>query len=329
MSQICHFDNVNYAYLRAVKGKAFKSEVKFFRANLSQELSKIALELSSGKYKFSPYREFTIYDPKRRRICAAVFRDRVVFHAMMRICHDVFDNYQVYDSYASRIGKGVYAAIDRAKLYCRKCKWFVKLDVKKYFDSIDQEILLSQLSRLFKDKQLLLYFRQLLDTYETLPGKGLPIGNLTSQYFANHYLSIGDHYCKENLRVKCFIRYMDDIVFFSNDKKQLLKWCDEYRIFVRDVLHLELHDIILNKTCHGLPFLGYVVYPFKVRLSENSRRRFFRKLSARKNDVQSGYISEMKYMSRVVPLYVFIEKADVVGIKNHVMKYRIFPSDRL
>lgn len=147
----------------------------------------MSLQLLDGSFRFGQYHFFTVYDPKRRTICAASFPERVVFHAMMRICHPVFDDFQIFDSYASRIGKGTYKALERAQQYAKRYQYFAKLDVCKYFDSIDHEVMLHQLCRLFKDSQLLIFFRDLLDSYETSEGRGLPIGNLTSQYFANDY----------------------------------------------------------------------------------------------------------------------------------------------
>lgn len=325
MKQICRSDNLSEAFLRAAKGKACKKEVIGFRQNLGTELADIACELWNGSYRFAPYREFTIYDPKRRTICAASFRDRVAFHAMMRVCHDIFDNYQISDSYASRVGKGVYAALDKAKLYCRRNLWFAKMDVVKYFDSIDQQVLMGQLCRLFKDKELLILFRRLLDTYETSCGCGLPIGNLTSQYFANHYLAVADHFCKEYLKVKCMVRYMDDIVFFSDDKKQLLEWCSEYRGFLDRYLKLSIHPVTLNRTLSGLPFLGYVVYPDCLRLNQNSRRRFRRKMKILKDDLLHGAVGQQDYADRVTALYAFIDKADVKGFKRNAQNNGLFP----
>lgn len=112
MTQICRSDNMEEAYLRAVRGKRDKAEVLRFSQELEKNLASIVSDMSAGRYQYSPYREFTIYDPKKRTICAASFRDRVAFHALMRVCHEIFDKYQIYDSYASRIGKGVYAALD-------------------------------------------------------------------------------------------------------------------------------------------------------------------------------------------------------------------------
>lgn len=325
MIQICRSDNIKEGYLRAVRGKRDRAEVAEFSCRLDENLVSIASDMASGTYKFSPYHEFTICDPKKRRICAAAFRDRVAFHAMMRVCHKIFDDYQIYDSYASRVGKGVYAAITRAKSFCRKNEWFAKIDVVKYFDSIDQEIMLSQLSRIIKDAGLMILFRNLLDTYESSYKKGLPIGNLTSQYFANHYLAVADHYCKEQIGVRHMIRYMDDVVLFSDKKDLLLDWCRQYTSFLSDRLKLQTHPIVLNKTRFGLPFLGYIVYPDGLRLGRNSKRRFRQRMKARRDEVRANEITQQKYAVRVQAMYAFIEKADTRGFKKMIRSNGLFP----
>lgn len=152
MGAICHIDNLNEAFLRAVRGKAGKQEVRRFREQLTGNLQTMVEELSDGSFCFGDYHFFSIYDPKPRTICAASFRERVAFHAMMRICHPVFDDYQIYDSYASRLGKGTYKALERAVEYSRQYRWFLKLDVCKYFDSIDHDVMYHQLCCLFKDR---------------------------------------------------------------------------------------------------------------------------------------------------------------------------------
>lgn len=128
------------------------------------------------------YHYFKVFDPKERSICAAAFNERVLHHALMNVCHPIFERAQIFDSYASRIGKGTYAALDRASHFTKRYKWFLKLDFKKYFDSIQHGVVKSQLQRLFKDQELLNIFNSIIDTYEVAPSQGVPIGNLTSQY---------------------------------------------------------------------------------------------------------------------------------------------------
>ena len=318
MERIVHPENLREAFLRAARGKTEKKEVRRFRENLDAELDGIARRLMSGEYQFDSYHFFTIYDPKKRQICAAPFADRVTFHAMMRICHPVFDNFQIFDSYASRKAKGQYQALERARQFARKYRWFAKLDVCSFFDSINHGVMMQQLASLFKDKLLLMHFQTLLDSYHATPGTGLPIGNLTSQYFANHYMAVADHYAKEQLGVKGMVRYMDDVIFFGNDKRLLLEQVSRYTAFVRQKLLMDLHPMVLNRTGCGVPFLGYVVYRYKLRLNERSIRRYKHKVSDLSVELQSGILGEKEFLFRMSALTAFVRKADCRSFRQKV-----------
>ncbi len=320
MQPICELGNVQEAFLRAAKGKAGKREVREFRSDIDRNLDILRTQLRDGTFRFGHYHFFTIYDPKRRVICAASFPERVAFHAIMRICHPVFDEFQISDSYASRIGKGTYAALDRARLFAAKYRWFVKMDVCKYFDSIHHSVLFGQLCRLFKDPVLLTYFRELIDGYEVEEGRGLPIGNLTSQYFANHYLAVADHYAKERLGVKAIIRYMDDILLFGNDLDDLRRTSARLAEFIHNELLLELHTPVINRTRLGIPFLGYVVYARGLRLNQRSRHRFRHKMKAYTDEVNQGSMSQEEYAMRVQCLLAFVNKAEADGFLHSVAK---------
>ena len=316
MSRIAELENLHEAFLRAAKGKSGKRAVSKFREDLDSNLASMGSQLLDGTFRFGNYHFFTVFDPKQRTICAASFPERVAFHAMMRICHPVFDAYQTNDSFASRKGRGQYAALERTQQLTRRYRWFAKLDVCKYFDSIDHQILLTHLSRLFKDRQLLLYFRNLIDGYEVSSGRGLPIGNLTSQYFANHYLSIADHYAKQQLGVEAMVRYMDDIIFFANDKVKLMYQVYGYAVFAKEKLHLELHLPVVNRTSKGLPFLGYVVMPHYLRLNGRSLRRFRYKLGWLQYELATEAIDDAVYVRHATSLLSFVEKAAVKSLKQ-------------
>lgn len=322
MPEIACLENLHEAFLRAAKGKAGKVSVRDFREHLDENLLNIQQKLLQGDYSFGRYHFFTIYDPKKRIICAASFPDRIVFHAMMRVCHPVFDNYQIHDSYASRIGKGTYKALERANLFASRYRWFAKIDACKYFDSIDHTILIKQLSRLFKDHQLLIYFRNLLDSYCTEKGRGLPIGNLTSQYFANHYLSVADHYLKEELHASGVVRYMDDVLLFADDKNVLKTWLKLYCEYLSSELQLQVHTPILNKCRYGIPFLGYVVYQDRLRLNRRSKLRFEENMSILAVKAFNNEISEREYSDRAACMFAFIDKADDKGFRHQMMRKR-------
>lgn len=309
------FSNMQEAFLRAAKGKQCERKVVDFRQNLNENLLQMSSDMRSGKFRFGNYHFFTVYDPKKRTICAASFPERVAFHAIMRVCHPFFENHQIFDSYASRIGKGTYKALERAQHYARRYKWFAKLDVMKYFDSIHHDVLYSQLCRMFGDQFILDCFRQIIDSYSVEQNRGLPIGNLTSQYFANHYLTIADRYLKETLKMPAIVRYMDDTLVFANDKALLLSSVDKYRRFLDSELKLQIHTPIINNTCYGVPFLGYVVYGRALRLNQRSRSRFRARMAQLKYSYEHSLIPEKDYYLYRQCLEAFINKADVVNFK--------------
>ncbi|HHU21752.1 MAG TPA: RNA-directed DNA polymerase, partial [Acholeplasma sp.] len=296
--------------------KDVKMEVAEFRKSLDKNLLTLRNELLLGNVQVGQYHYFTIYDPKEREICAASFRERVLHHALMNVCHANFEKYQIFVSYASRKGKGTYAAINRAKNYQRKYNWFLKLDVCKYFDSIDHCILKQLLAKRFKDVVLLNVFYNIIDSYETSTDKSLPIGNLTSQYFANHYLAVADHYLKEKLQIPAYVRYMDDMVIWSNDKNMLLKIGNEFQLFIETELNLRLKPFCLNSTDKGLPFLGYILFPKTILLNNNSRKRFKNKLKQYNYKLNNDEWNQAEYQAHVLPLIAFTKHANTYNLRK-------------
>jgi len=309
IQQIADPENLRIAFWKAQKGKSGKREVIDFSDHLDQNLLVLREQIVSGEVEIGNYHYFTINDPKERRICAASFSERVLHHALMNICHHVFEKYQIFDSYASRTGKGTYAALDRAKYFQKKYQWFLKLDVRKYFDSIDHEMLIKILSNRFKDKILVGIFNKIINSYETSPLKGLPIGNLTSQYFANHYLAVSDHFIKEKLKIKCYVRYMDDMILWHDDKDQLINTRDEIDLFLRKELKLTLNPACLNKTSAGLPFLGYRVFREHLRLSKRSKTRYKQKIEKYCEYLDQGSFSQSDFQDHILPMIAFTEHA--------------------
>ncbi len=320
MDSIADPDNLRLAFWKSRKGKEDKPETIEFSENLDANLLRLRNNLIEGTTEVGNYHYFTIYDPKERVICAAPFGQRVLHHAIMNICHPIFEKFQIPDSYATRVGKGQYAALERAKFHSGKYRWFCKLDVRKYFDSIDHKVLYTLLERKFKDQHLLNLFYKIIKSYETLPDKGLPIGNLTSQYFANFYLAYTDHYIKETLHVKAYVRYMDDMVLWSNDKDSLLEAVKQINGFILDVLKMNLKPVCINKVENGLPFLGYVINNETVRLNKNSKKRFTRKMNLYYSNLKNESWSQTEFVRHIVPLIAFTRYAACFGLRKEVIK---------
>jgi RNA-directed DNA polymerase len=315
---IAEMENLQLAYYKAQKGKTEKVSVYTFGKKLRENLHLLQYQILSGEIEAGGYHYFTVYDPKKRQICAAPFAQRVLHHALMNVCHPFFEKVQTADSYASRVGKGTYAALDQAKEHNRRYAWFLKLDVRKYFDSIHHGVLRKQLHRMFKDVQLLHIFEQILGSYCAGPSRGVPIGNLTSQYFANHYLSAADHFAKEILHLPAYVRYMDDMVLWHNDKEVLLEAGRRFKDFVETRLKLELKQFCLNKNTAGLPFLGYLLYPDRTRLAQKSRKRFIQKSREYGRLLQEGKWSQKEYQRHIEPLTAFTLHADAKAFRQKV-----------
>lgn len=310
MSQIADYDNIQSAFIKSCRGKQAKVEVLEFRKNYDGNISNIRKSLLSGDIQVGNYNYFKIFDPKERLICAASFRERVIHHAIINVCHQYFERTLIYDTYATRIGKGVYKALDKAKIAASKCQYVVKLDYRKYFDSIDHDVLKEKLARLFKDKELLTLFYKIIDSYCVAEGKGVPIGNLTSQYFANYYLSSLDHKMKEDLRVPVYLRYMDDILMMDNDKSQLKNYVRILQGYSEQELKLQLKEPIYCNSQKGVQFLGYIVTPYRLLLNGRSKKRFREKMNYYSDCFEQEIISEEEYQQHLLPLLAFTSYAN-------------------
>ncbi|MEK6951448.1 MAG: reverse transcriptase/maturase family protein, partial [Nanoarchaeota archaeon] len=248
-----------------------------FSKNKTNNLLQLKNELETFTYKPSPLKRFIIRDPKTRTIHASAFRDRVVYHAVVNILEPIFEKIFIYDSYASRKNKGTHKAIIRFDEFKRKISkngkliknaknnnivqgYVLKADITHYFQTVDHEILLSIIKEKIKDENIIWLIKQILNNFDTeIKGRGMPLGNLTSQFFANVYLNKLDYFVKHKLKAKYYIRYVDDFVILHHNKETL----EEYKLsidkFLRENLKLELHPdkskIIPLK--NGINFLGY------------------------------------------------------------------------
>ena len=184
------------AFWKAAKGKHGNKEVIHFKVNFEENIQKIQQQFERNNLDIGYYHFFYVYDHKKRLICAASFPERVIHHAIMNVCEPVLETYSISDSYACRKEKGPRKAVLRVQEYAREYAWFLKLDIRKYFDSVDHSILFQLLSRRFKEKPLLELFRQLLETYQLKKGKGLPIGNLVSQHRRMHFIHHNSCICR-------------------------------------------------------------------------------------------------------------------------------------
>lgn len=316
MNSISDLDNLYLAYWKSKKGKTLKKDFLEYSSNLDENLYQLQHELKTGNVTVGHYKYFTINDPKERIICAASFAERVLHHALMNVCHSIFEKHFIYHTYATRPNKGTHKAINYAKMQAKKYTFYAKLDVRKYFDSIDHTILIKALTRLFKENELLSIFYQIINSYQTTENKGLPIGNLTSQYFANYYLSVADHFATEKLKLP-YVRYMDDMLFFSNDKLELIQKIKEFELFLHTKLNLELKTKTLNFIKYGFSFLGFRIFPHKIKLGKVAKKRFRQKLFLFRSNLLKLKWNSIEYQKHLLPLLSFVKHADTFGLRSN------------
>lgn len=299
--QVCAFETLWKATDRAAKGKRQRKDVQAFLWDREAELLRLQDEMRSGDYQPERLRHFWVCDPKARRISAAAFRDRVVHHALCGVLEPHLEAYATADSFACRKGKGSLRALEAAQAYARRYPYVLKLDIERFFESIDHKVLQAALERKFGGKELQQLFAKILAVplEGSHAGKGLPIGNLTSQHFANFYLGRLDHVAKESVRLGGYLRYMDDILCFGVEKAEL--W--DALFVLRDVLeselrlHLKRSVTRLCPTTEGVHFLGVQVFPTGLRWTSSRKHRFCRGFRRLCSEDQTGRLSEERRMA--------------------------------
>ncbi len=321
MGAIADGENLRLAFWKAARGKRGKADCLAFRQRLDEHLAAMRAELLAGDVPVGDYRYFKVHDPKERVICAAAFRERVLHHALMSVCEPVLERAAVFDSYACRKGKGRLRAVERAQGYARTHRWFLKMDIRQYFASIHHATLRELLRCKFKDPVLLGVFDRIIGSYHSTPGRGLPIGNLTSQHFANYYLAPLDRFIKEALRRGAYVRYMDDFVVWGQSGRELRAVCERVRAFLAAELKLELKaNAAINRTAFGMDFLGYRVLPGALRLARRSKARFARKFRRYEAAHWRGEWSELVLQQRMQALLAFVMPAESGAFRRQVLQ---------
>ena len=277
IEDIAAWDNLVWAAARAAQGKRLQPAVCSFLNNLDANLRSLREGLLDGTVYIGEAAVFRIYDPKLRTIHAPVFRERVLHHALIRYVGPVLEDSLVADTFACRIGKGAIAAARRAQHFSRRYAWFGKLDVRHYFASICHTRLLGMLEQKFKDRQLLDLLQRIVRACPSEPGRGLPIGALTSQSFANFYLNRLDRLLLEGRQVRGLVRYMDDVVWWCDSKADVRAVADAAEEFLHEHLSLQIRPPLqVNQTVRGIPICGFRVFPGRQLLSQRRRKLYCR-----------------------------------------------------
>lgn len=285
--EVISVENLCAAWEEFIRGKRKKKDVQEFGFRLGDEIVALHEELQVGTYKHGPYHHFSINDPKPRSIHKALVRDRLLHHAIHRKLYPFFFATFIADSFSCQKGKGVHKALDCfrrmawkvGKNQSRPC-WVLKCDIRKFFASVDHAMLIHILNKKIMDRRVLGLLKSVIGSFFASPGKGIPLGNLTSQLFANVYLNELDQYVKHGLRINGYIRYADDFVFLSPDREELLVALPKVSSFLQGTLHLDLHPdkVWLKTLASGVDFLGWVHFPYHRILRTKTKKRMLKRL---------------------------------------------------
>ena len=336
---IASFPALYAAALRAAKGKRAKPGAAAFLANLEKEILRLERELQEGGYRPGRYKKIEIFDPKHRIVSAAPFRDRVVHHAFCAVCEPIFERGFIHDSYANRVGKGTHRAIARYERFRDRHKHVLRCDIYRYFPAIDHAVLKADLRRRIACERTLALADRIIDGSNPqepvnllFPGddlftplerrRGLPIGNLTSQFFANLYLDGLDHFCKEVLRAKGYLRYVDDFALFHDSPEQLGEWRRRIARFLEGRrLRLHPRKTAILPTSEPAAFLGYVLMPGGWRrLPEENVRRFRNRLRGMKDRYRHGMIGKDEVLRRVRSWIAHAKHANTWRLRQSIFR---------
>jgi len=341
---VCSFPALHAAARLAARGKKRSLSVARFLWNLEEELFTLESELRAGAWKPGQPHRFLIRDPKERVITAAPFRDRVVHHALCAAIGPVLERGAIDHSYACRVGKGTHAAVEQCRRLAGRWSFFLKSDIHRFFATVDHGVLKTRLRRVLKDRHVLGLCDTIVDAgagsdqishggclfvepaalgppTSRQRACGLPIGNLTSQHFANFYLCGFDHFVLEQLRPGGYLRYMDDFILFDDDRGRLKGMLGDVRRHLAGELSLDLNQAatLLTRTVVGIPFLGLRTFPRLVRVRRRKAQRFSRMLRRRLKESHDGQVEELRLQSSLGALVAHVEAWSPPGFRRRVL----------
>jgi hypothetical protein len=337
---ITNFENLYIAWRKARRGKRYTAAASVFEQNLDTELVALHQTLLDETWQPGGFRSFTVHEPKRRKISAAPFQDRVVHHALVTILEPIYERKFCFDSYANRKGKGTHKALDRCTQYMRRYQYVLQCDVQQFFPAIDHQILKAILAKTVACQPTLRLCEKIIDSGQGVLSseyamhyfpdddlfalnrpRGLPIGNLTSQFWANVYLNSLDHFIKRELKAPGYVRYVDDFLLFGDNKIDLHKWKAEVIRFLAG-LRLTIHESRAQPkpVKQGIPFLGFTVYPDHRRLKRTKGIAYQRHHKALWYQYQLGEITRKEYLSSVMAWLGHIQHGDTWGLRRKLLR---------
>lgn len=355
--KICEYEHLYQSHLEARKGKRYRDDVMLFTDRLEENLIELQNELIWQTYRVGKYRPFYVREPKLRLVMALQYRDRVVQWAIYKELYPFYDKMFIEDSYACRREKGTHKAADRLQYWLRQVSrkpgewYYLKLDISKYFYRVDHLVLLDILSRRIKDQRLVWLLRTIINSEDTrfglpagvnpedcpeedwLSDVGMPVGNLTSQLFANIYLNELDQLCKHELHLHYYIRYMDDVIILLDDKRKLAELKEIIENFLKDFLYLDLNKKTTICPCrYGIDFVGYRIWATHRKLKKQTARRMIRNVKRICENMAAGKTSKEE-LERVVASYNgILEHFNSYGLRNKLneiyFRYNCVPIEK-
>lgn len=341
---ITSFENLRLAFRAARRGKRARPDVATFEYDLEASLLELQAELEAETYRPGPYKNFRIFDPKPRLISASPFRDRVVHHALCQVIEPLWERRFIHDTYACRVGKGTHAAIRRAQEFSRRFPYVLKCDIEHFFPRMDHAILYARFARFIADSRTLRLCRMILesgagihagvpptyfpgdDLFAAARPRGLPIGNLTSQFWANVYLDPLDHFIKRELKCLAYARYVDDFLLFSANKADLHRWRAAVIGFLAS-LRLTLHEAQAQvfPVSTGIPFLGWRIYSDHLRLKRQNGVAFRRRFSLLLRAYADGTIPLHRVNDSVRGWIAHVEHGQTWGLRRSLLGKLLLP----
>ncbi len=332
-------ENILRCYKEFLVGKSKKKDVIKFDSNREDNLDKLYRSLLLKTYKPGGYSQFFVRDPKTRIIHKASVVDRIVHHIVSNTLKEIFEPAFIYHSYACREKKGTHRGVLALQKMGRKVSrnntrtcWILKCDIKKFFASVKHRKLMKILSRKIKDPDFIELLDKIIDSFSSdisiNPNnkQGIPIGNLTSQFFSNIYLNEFDQFVKHEQKIKSYIRYADDFAFLSDDRNYLLGLIPKIEIFLEQELDLKLHPkkIILCKFSSGVDFLGYIIFPNRILPRTKTKRRLKRKIKEKIKQYKAGNITEESLNQTIQSYYGFLIHANTYKFKQQLQNQIMF-----
>jgi retron-type reverse transcriptase len=325
--ELITLENLFLSWNEFKKGKTKRKDVQEFKFNLEDNIFQLYQELKDKTYQHSFYSSFYVQDPKLRHIHKAMVRDRIVHHLISKTLEEIYDGTYIFDSYSCRKDKGTHKAVNRLGRFCGKLSqnnteniYYLKCDIKKFFDSINHEILIEILKKKIKDDNLLFLLKEIIKSFNRIENQGIPLGNLTSQYFANIYLNELDQFIKHSLKIKYYVRYSDDFIILNKDKAYLENLILIISSFLKENLNLSLHPdkIIIKKYHQGIDFLGYVLLPYHRVLRTKTKKRIFRKISQKMDGLKNNLITKKSFNQTLQSYFGVLKHCNGHKIKEKI-----------